>query len=175
MANLSASTCLLPLSIILMLVGFRSDAAAATYSSHFCDNSTSFTPNGTYQANIRTLLLYLSSNTSTSKNGFYNTTAGQDPNLVYGTFLCRGDVSANLCRDFVANASKDIARRCLTEKLGVIWYDECTVRYSDQNIFSIIREVPSTDQSSSVSVADKDGFNRVLSKRDENLNKSSFE
>ncbi|XP_021293802.1 cysteine-rich receptor-like protein kinase 25 [Herrania umbratica] len=148
--------------LLFTLLSF-SNEAAPTYSSYACDNSTTFAPNSTYQANIKTLLSSLSSNTSSSKNGFYNTTAGQDPNLVYGTFLCRGDVSANLCQDCVASASNDIAQRCLTEKLGVIWYDECTVRYSDQNIFSIIREVPAVGKSSSASITDKDRFNQLLS------------
>ncbi|XVF27803.1 hypothetical protein REPUB_Repub14bG0140200 [Reevesia pubescens] len=150
--------------LLFTFLSFSSHGEAAPkYSSHYCDNSTTFTPNSTYQSNIKTLLSSLSSNTSSSKNGFYNTTAGKDPDLVYGTFLCRGDVSANLCQDCVASASNDIARRCVMEKLGVIWYDECTVRYSDQNIFSIIREVPGMDFSSSVSIANKDGFNQLLS------------
>ncbi|TYH13938.1 hypothetical protein ES288_A06G179200v1 [Gossypium darwinii] len=150
---------------LFMFLGITSHGKAApTYTSHYCDNTTSFTPNSTYQANIKTLLSSLSSNTNSSKNGFYNTTAGRDPNLVFGTFLCRGDVSANLCQKCVETASNDIARRCVTEKLGVIWYDECTVRYSDQNIFSIIREVPGMDNSSSVSIrGDKDRFDQLLS------------
>ncbi|KAK6268944.1 hypothetical protein QUC31_013104 [Theobroma cacao] len=147
--------------LLVILLSFSSEAAP-TYSSYACDNSTTFTPNSTYQANIKTLLSSLSSNISSSKNGFYNTTAGQDPNLVYGTFLCRGDVSANLCQDCVASASNEIAQRCLTEKMGVIWYDECTVRYSDQNIFSIIREVPGMDNSSSASITDKESFDQLL-------------
>ncbi|KAK6264891.1 hypothetical protein SCA6_020325 [Theobroma cacao] len=147
--------------LLVILLSFSSEAAP-TYSSYACDNSTTFTPNSTYQANIKTLLSSLSSNISSSKNGFYNTTAGQDPNLVYGTFLCRSDVSANLCQDCVASASNEIAQRCLTEKMGVIWYDECTVRYSDQNIFSIIREVPGMDNSSSASITDKESFDQLL-------------
>ncbi|KAK8575357.1 hypothetical protein V6N12_063032 [Hibiscus sabdariffa] len=151
--------------LLLIFLSFSSHGEAApTYISHYCDNITSFTPNSTYQANIRTLLSSLSSHSNSSTNGFYNTTAGRDPDLVYGTFLCRGDVSADLCRKCVEIASNDIARRCVTEKLGVIWYDECTVRYSDQNIFSIIREVPWMDISSSESIqGDKDGFNQLLS------------
>ncbi|KAL4366613.1 hypothetical protein GQ457_05G030220 [Hibiscus cannabinus] len=151
--------------LLFIFLSFSSHGEAApTYTSHYCDNITSFTPNSTYQANIRTLLSSLSSHSNSSTNGFYNTTAGRDPDLVYGTFLCRGDVSAHLCRKCVEIASNDIARRCVTEKLGVIWYDECTVRYSDQNIFSIIREVPGMDISSSESIqGDKDGFNQLLS------------
>ncbi|KAL4367245.1 hypothetical protein GQ457_05G030210 [Hibiscus cannabinus] len=151
--------------LLFIFLSFSSHGEAApTYISHYCDNFTSFTPNSTYQANIRTLLSSLSSHSNSSTNGFYNTTAGRDPDLVYGTFLCRGDVLAHLCRKCVEIASNDIARRCVTEKLGVIWYDECAVRYSDQNIFSIIREVPWTDISSSESIqGDKDGFNQLLS------------
>ncbi|KAE8714921.1 Cysteine-rich receptor-like protein kinase 25 [Hibiscus syriacus] len=162
MASLYANIVFVFLFIFLCFT--RHGEAAPTYTSHFCDNATSFKPNSTYQANMKALLSSLSSHTNSSKNGFYNTTAGRDPNLVYGTFLCRGDVSADLCRKCIAMASNDIARRCVTEKVGVIWYDECTVRYSDQNIFSIIREVPGMDISSSKSIqGDKDGFNQLLS------------
>ncbi|GMJ14610.1 cysteine-rich RLK (RECEPTOR-like protein kinase) 25 [Hibiscus trionum] len=162
MASLYATIVLVLLFIFLSFSNHGE--AAPTYTSHYCDNATSFTPNSTYQANIKALLSSLSSHTNSTKNGFYNTTAGRDPDLVYGTFLCRGDVSADLCRKCVEIACNDIAQRCVTEKLGVIWYDECTVRYSDQNIFSIIREVPGMDISSSKIIqGDKDGFNQLLS------------
>ncbi|GLT69649.1 hypothetical protein SLA2020_417850 [Shorea laevis] len=55
---------------------------------------------------------------------------------VYGLFLCRGDLSADACRDCAADATKDVVDRCPNEQVAVAWYDECMLRYSNQDIFS---------------------------------------
>ena len=96
----------------------------------WCVNTT-YNPNSstgsTYTENLNFLLSTLSSNASlTSRNGFYNFTASHDPsNMVYGLFLCRGDVNPDVCGQCVANARGEILKTFLNRKTAFISHDEC--------------------------------------------------
>ncbi|KAH0858430.1 hypothetical protein HID58_086691 [Brassica napus] len=113
-----------------------------TYLFHICPNTTTFTRNSTYLTNLRTVLSSLSSPNAAYASRFDNATAGDDNNRVYGVFLCRGDVSAEICRDCVTFAANETLQRCPREKETVIWYDECMVRYSNQSIVGKMRVMP---------------------------------
>ncbi|CAL5344685.1 unnamed protein product [Camellia sinensis] len=137
--------------------------ATPTYLAIQCPNTTIYTPNSTYQSNLNTLFSSLSSDSTTSTNGFSNSTAGLNPpDTAYGLFLCRGDVSTTVCQDCVSFATTDVVQKCPNSKVVTIWYDECMLRYSNQSIFSI------SDQSFSVilnvkqNVADLTRFGEVL-------------
>ncbi|KAL7244047.1 hypothetical protein ACSBR1_016301 [Camellia fascicularis] len=100
-------------------------------------NTTTYTPNSTYQSNLNTLFSVLASK-STTINGFYNFTAGlSPPDIAYSLFLCRGDVSTQICQDCMATATKEVVQNCLNSKVVTIWHDECMLRYSNKSIFSI--------------------------------------
>ncbi|KAG5516588.1 hypothetical protein RHGRI_037342 [Rhododendron griersonianum] len=105
-----------------------------------CPNTTNtYAPNSTYHTNLNTLLSVLSSNSNNTSTGFYNFTAGSSPpDVAYGLFLCRGDLTPAACQDCVAYASRDIVERCPKSKWVTIWYDECMLRYSNASIFSIL-------------------------------------
>ncbi|XP_038690296.1 cysteine-rich receptor-like protein kinase 10 [Tripterygium wilfordii] len=122
--------------VFLFLLGLAvTSQADPNYVYHRCSNTTTFTPNSTYQSNLNLLLSSLASN-STSNNGFHNTTTGQTPDTIYGLFLCRGDVSTDVCQDCVTFATQDVVQRCPVEKVAVIWYDECLLRYSNRTFFN---------------------------------------
>ncbi|KAG5516563.1 hypothetical protein RHGRI_037320 [Rhododendron griersonianum] len=93
-------------------------------------NTTStYAPNSTYQTNLNTLFSVLSSNSNNASNGFYNFTAGSSPpDIAYGLFLCRGDLTATTCHDCVVYASKAVVAQCPTSKRVSIWYIECMLR-----------------------------------------------
>ncbi|KAI6705940.1 hypothetical protein NL676_008902 [Syzygium grande] len=74
--------------------------------------------------------------------GFYNTTEGEDPDKVYGLFLCRADVDTNLCQSCINSATSLIIERCPGQKEATIWYDECFVRYANRSFFSIMETLP---------------------------------
>ncbi|KAM3239251.1 hypothetical protein P3L10_014285 [Capsicum annuum] len=103
-----------------------------------CPNTTSYSPNSTYSSNLNALLSSLSSNSS-RPNGFYNTTVGDHAGseLVYGLFLCRGDVSTNVCQNCVSTAAKDVTSEsyCPNGKVAALWVDECLIRYSNESLF----------------------------------------
>ncbi|KAM7465170.1 hypothetical protein LguiB_012732 [Lonicera macranthoides] len=117
----------------------------ADYAYHVCPNTTTYTPNSTYQTNLNLLLFTLYSNATFSSNStnngtlFSTSTAGQNPpNIAYGLFLCRGDVTSTVCGDCVATVRTDITNRCPNQKSAVIWSNECMVRYSNASFFSTV-------------------------------------
>ncbi|KAB5533855.1 hypothetical protein DKX38_016941 [Salix brachista] len=123
----------------LLSLAIITQAQESTYLSHYCPNTTTYTRNNTYQAHLNLILPSLSSNATRSNiNGFYNVSAGQAPDVVYGMFLCRGNVSNSVCRNCVNFATTDVLERCPIEKVAMIWYDECELRYSNRNFFSAV-------------------------------------
>jgi hypothetical protein len=129
------------LLVISLLSLASGNEAAPTYSYHSC-SGTAFTDNSTYQSNLDLVLSSLSSN-ATLVTGFSNASASE----VSGLFLCRGDVNTTVCQDCVANAAKEILRRCPFQIGAIIWYDECLLRYSNESIFATINNGPRTSLS----------------------------
>ncbi|KAF5742202.1 cysteine-rich receptor-like protein kinase 10 isoform X2 [Tripterygium wilfordii] len=77
-----------------------------------------------------------------NSSGFYNTSAGQGLNAATAVFLCRGDVSSELCQSCVNVTSKDIVNRCPKVKEAILWYDECMLHYANRSIASGMEETP---------------------------------
>ncbi|CAN4092102.1 unnamed protein product [Withania somnifera] len=104
-----------------ILINGQDDSAPAL----LCPNTTSYTPNSTYSSNLKALLSSMSSNAS-RPNGFYNSSAGHTGSeLVYGLFLCRGDVSLDVCQNCVSTTTEDIISFCSNGKIAALWFDEC--------------------------------------------------
>ncbi|KAL3740605.1 hypothetical protein ACJRO7_021824 [Eucalyptus globulus] len=140
-----------------------STGVAAEYLYHDCPNSTLFTPNSTYQSNLDALLSSLAFATSNSTNGFANATAGQNPpDQVYGLFLCRGDLGTVMCSDCVATGKQEILERCPNQRVSVIWYNECMLRYSNEYIFSVMALKPSINMYKTANVTDSTRFVQLL-------------
>ncbi|XP_010448301.1 PREDICTED: cysteine-rich receptor-like protein kinase 7 [Camelina sativa] len=127
----------------------RASAQDHTYIYHNCPNTTTATATATatptysykstYFTNLKTLLSSLSSRNASYSTGFQNATAGQAPDRVTGLFLCRGDVSPEVCRSCVAFSVKESLTMCPNVKEVVLYYDECVLRYSHLNILSTLR------------------------------------
>ncbi|XP_050212569.1 cysteine-rich receptor-like protein kinase 10 [Mercurialis annua] len=144
-----------------VLTGAQSDPA--TYLYHICSNTTAFTPNSTYQSNRNLLFTALTSNAS-RPIGFYSVSTGRDPDDVYGSFLCRGDVSPDACRSCVTLATQETVERCPIEKKVIVWYDQCLLRYDNQSFFSRNDESPVVYlwNTQNVSGTDPGRFNTLL-------------
>ncbi|KAL7213369.1 hypothetical protein ACSBR2_015983 [Camellia fascicularis] len=94
-----------------------------------CDVSpTNYTQNSPFGNNLKSLLESLWSNTPLSQ-GFNSTVFGNSTDQVYGKALCRGDVTPEVCRDCVQNASQEIMTVCPTQN-AIIWHEFCQVQYS---------------------------------------------
>lgn len=96
-----------------------------------CSSNINYSSNSEFENNLRLLLNDLSSNTSrgTPLGGFYNTSAGENLDIVYGQTLCRGDVNPTVCQNCIKDASDRILNNCKSED-AIIWYELCQVRYS---------------------------------------------
>ncbi|EOA16195.1 hypothetical protein CARUB_v10004335mg [Capsella rubella] len=122
--------------IILFLFSFLTSFRVSAQSKNVCSNTTTYTRNSTYFTNLKTLLSTLSSDNASYSTGFQNATAGQDPDRVTGLFLCQGDVTPEDCRSCVTFSVNDVLSRCPNEREAVLYYEDCMLRYSDQNILS---------------------------------------
>ncbi|XP_056848087.1 cysteine-rich receptor-like protein kinase 10 [Raphanus sativus] len=116
----------------------RASAQDPTYLGYYCPDKPTYSSNSTYFNNLRTVLSSLYSHNASYSTGFQNATAGEDPDMVTGLFLCRGDVLAEVCRNCVAFVVKDTLDRCPDEENVVLYYDQCMVRYSNRNILSMV-------------------------------------
>ncbi|KAK9265385.1 hypothetical protein L1049_007347 [Liquidambar formosana] len=161
MASFHASVVTLVFLFILSLLSLTT-TAAPTYVYHFCTNASTYTPNSTYQANLNLLLSSLSSN-ATRDNGFYNSTVGRNsPDIAYGLFLCRGDGSTDVCRDCVTTASRELVERCPNQKVAIIWYDECLLRYSNGYIFATVAQDPRVSLLNEQNATEQDRLNQLV-------------
>ncbi|KAF2530479.1 hypothetical protein F2Q70_00032950 [Brassica cretica] len=135
---MSSCTSFIFLVLFSLLASIRAYAQNPGYTFHSCPNTTTYTRNSTYFTNLKTLLSSLSSPDASYSTGFQNATVGRDPDRVTGLFLCRGDVSPEVCRSCVAFSVNEILARCPNEKEVVLYYDECMLRYSHKNILSTL-------------------------------------
>lgn len=92
------------------------------------NNST--LPNNTYWKNLETLLSTVSSDPQLINYGFYNLSAGEEADRVNSVALCIGDISMDICKICVKESSQKILTVCPNEKAGIVWYDQCLLRYS---------------------------------------------
>nr|GMD91808.1 cysteine-rich receptor-like protein kinase 25 [Ipomoea batatas] len=123
-----------------LIMSFITKGDSASALRYYCNNSTSYTPNSTYKANLDTLLSNLFSNGTRNNNGFYQTTVGggASNDTVYGLFLCRGDASPEVCGGCVGDARERILELCSDGKTAMIWYDNCILRYSEESMLGIL-------------------------------------
>ncbi|GAU34491.1 hypothetical protein TSUD_388030 [Trifolium subterraneum] len=97
-----------------------------------CGESESTVNEDTFQTNKKTLLDSLASNV-VDHHGFYQTIVGKKSNKVYGTILCRGDISANNCSVCALNSTRVASNDCPKSRDVTIWFRWCFVRYSNSS------------------------------------------
>ncbi|CAH8354004.1 unnamed protein product [Eruca vesicaria subsp. sativa] len=151
------------LFLFSFLTSFRASAQDPTYIHHVCPNTSTFTRNSTYFANLRTLLSSLSSPNASYSTGFQNATSGQAPDSVTGLFLCRGDVMQEVCRRCISFAVNDTLNRCPNEREVTLYYEECMLRYSNGNILSTLNTSGKHDMSNNERItSNQTGFRDLL-------------
>ncbi|XWS12781.1 hypothetical protein CRYUN_Cryun37aG0119700 [Craigia yunnanensis] len=131
-------TLLLCLITIFGLISFITcqSLTLATYTYHYCLGPDNDTDTASYKSNLTALLDSISS--KASDHSFYNDSL----NGIYSLFLCRGDVSSNVCQVCVNNATQTLTQRCPSDKRAIIWYDQCMFRYSNINFFGLVQLLP---------------------------------
>ncbi|KAL4366889.1 hypothetical protein GQ457_05G030230 [Hibiscus cannabinus] len=139
-----------------------SEAAVVFLDNDCYSNTTTYTRNSPFHRNLNFLLSSFQSN-STRQTGFYNLTVGQHPpDTVYGLFLCRGDDTKEICRECVTSASKRILQLCPNRKTALVYYDECTLRYSNRSFFSAWEMQPALELLNTGNVSQPDRFMKLL-------------
>ncbi|XP_077224572.1 cysteine-rich receptor-like protein kinase 25 isoform X2 [Tasmannia lanceolata] len=131
-----------------------------------CD-SGNYTSGSQFETNLNHLLLSLT--TKTPLLGFYNTTSGENPNLLYGLAQCTGRASADDCQTCLNTSSSEIIRRCPNRKGAAIQLADCLLRYSDQPFFSRLRGYPRVWLSNPYKASNPDVFNQTLGALMKNL------
>ncbi|XP_010682925.3 cysteine-rich receptor-like protein kinase 44 [Beta vulgaris subsp. vulgaris] len=65
-----------------------------------------------------------------------------DPDVVYGLYQCRRDVSLQVCSECIQAAIVEITMKCYHRKEAIIWYRECMLRFANRNILSLNETFP---------------------------------
>ena len=150
-------------SLVTIALGFLISLSLPFAQPPVCSNKGTFSTNSTHDKNLNLLLSSLPSNT-TANGGFYNVTAGQDPNKVYTLALCRGDLDTTKCYNCVDKSSQDITKQCPNQKEAIIWGGACILRYSNRNIFGTMEVAPFqyVPNPNNISSTELDHFNQTL-------------
>ncbi|KAL8136699.1 hypothetical protein V2J09_002700 [Rumex salicifolius] len=144
-----------------------------TYFTEACRTKYgNYTTNGTYESNLKSVLISLQASNASSSN----TSTGSGADMVYGQYYCRGDISTQLCRDCIKEAAVAIFTNCSNFKGAVMWYEECTLRYLNQSMLGIMEELPYAFDPSIANVTDPEEFGVVLREtRDKVVETASYD
>ncbi|CAN7027592.1 unnamed protein product [Brassica rapa subsp. trilocularis] len=154
---------LLPLISVLIQIQCLTVQSQPVPLKQICSNVTgNFTVNTPYAVNLDRLVSSLSS-LRHNDNGFYNISLGDSDGKVNSILHCRGDVKPEDCTNCLAMAGKRLVTLCPVQKEAVIWYDKCTVRYSNRTLFKILEIYPQTSISGTRNfTGDRDGWEKSL-------------
>ncbi|KAH0691699.1 hypothetical protein KY289_019057 [Solanum tuberosum] len=102
-----------------------------------CSKPNNYSERSKFQSNLNRLL-YRSLYNNSSDFIYTKASEGEDPDKVYGLFLCRGDIAPKDCKNCIDVARERIQRECPLKKQAIIWFDECLVRYSNVSFASML-------------------------------------
>ncbi|KAL9321313.1 hypothetical protein ACSQ67_013152 [Phaseolus vulgaris] len=108
-----------------------------------CSEADYSDTDATFQTNLRSLLDSLASNV-VEHHGFYQNVAGKKANRVYGTVLCRGDISVSNCSDCTLNSTRVATNDCPMSNDVTIWFRWCFLRYSNESFFGDMQQAAVT-------------------------------
>ncbi|PIN24394.1 hypothetical protein CDL12_02875 [Handroanthus impetiginosus] len=119
---------ILLVSILILLPSVRSQ----DQNPHVCMRNGNYRSNSTYSANLNSSLSSLSTNMGNI--GFNNASVGRNPDQANAIALCRADTTLAQCRTCVENAAVGVLQFCPYQRQAIIWYELCTLRYSNEPI-----------------------------------------
>ncbi|KAH9748177.1 cysteine-rich receptor-like protein kinase 10 [Citrus sinensis] len=129
------------LAMLMLRTSWDAEAEVANpadYQYKFCPRGTNNTASIIYVYNLSKLF-----NRKLHEDGgnslYRNASVGDYPDKVYGLFLCRFDVSHQVCQNCIFDAIDILVESCNGTKEATIWYDICMVRYSN-NFFATTLE-----------------------------------
>ncbi|KAF3777361.1 putative cysteine-rich receptor-like protein kinase 23 [Nymphaea thermarum] len=140
---------------------------------HFCPSPSNYTATSTFSYNLDVVLQKLAARTPI--HGFSTTTAGKGPEKIYGLALCRGDVAGDDCKACMHNGVVEIRQLCPYQKQGILWYDNCMLRYSDVDFFASMDTQTKFYMWNTQNVSQPELFNYQLGKLMGKLSKEAAE
>ncbi|CAN8244988.1 unnamed protein product [Cochlearia groenlandica] len=157
---------LLPLISLLIQIQYLAVNSQPVPLNQICSNVTgNFTVNSPYAVNLHRLISSLSSSTflEPNDNGFYNISTGDSEEKVNAILQCRGDVKSKDCIECVAMAGQRLVTLCPVQKEAIIWYDKCTVKYSNRSVYNRLEIFPQTSVTGTRNfTGDRDGWEKSL-------------
>ncbi|KAL5702957.1 hypothetical protein ACHQM5_028111 [Ranunculus cassubicifolius] len=132
-------------------------SAAQIFLTNLCLGGN-YTANSNFQDNLRLLLSDISNNTVHSNSLFYNDTVGRIPDSVYGLFQCRGDILPDDCKNCVKRAAERIMDLCPYRKESIVFYQECSLQYSNKLFVSTVQFEPTYQLNNPANFSDPDLF-----------------
>ncbi|PPR96131.1 hypothetical protein GOBAR_AA24536 [Gossypium barbadense] len=146
------------LPLFLAIHGLGADP----FFQHSCISTAgNYSANSTYQANLNTIFSQLTSQ-SDFNYGFYNLSAGRDPNQVNAIALCRGDRNQEDCNSCLNESISELSQRCPFSKEVVGWSEFCTLRYAHRTLFGDMETSPDSCLYNTQNVTNVDEFNQAL-------------
>ncbi|KAJ1376490.1 Serine/threonine-protein kinase, active site [Sesbania bispinosa] len=126
----------LPLILFLILKSEANDQLSFLY--HDCNEIHGNITRGSNYGNNRDAVFQKIYTDTEIDYGFYNFSYGKDSDKVNAIGLCRGDVKPDVCRSCLYKSAVLLSERCSAQKEAIGYYDNCTLRYSNDSIFGIM-------------------------------------
>ncbi|GAU14938.1 hypothetical protein TSUD_47310 [Trifolium subterraneum] len=106
---------------------------------HACNQDLgNFTKGSVYENNRDNVVEQIYSNKEINY-GFYNVSYGEEPDRVNAIGFCRGDVNPTNCRECLRTSAVLLTDRCPLQKEAIGYYDLCTLRYSNNSLFGVMK------------------------------------
>ncbi|CAN6211872.1 unnamed protein product [Urochloa humidicola] len=105
-----------------------------TYPFTVCGSSTFYNANSTYEAQLDVAAATIPKNASTSPELYATAVVGAVPEQLWAMGLCRGDINGTTCFTCLTQAFLDLPNYCSYQKDASIYYDACTLHYSDVHV-----------------------------------------
>lgn len=126
--------------ILLFILPTISTAYFSDFKIKDCDyGEGNYIKGSQYHQNLELLLKNLSnSNLDLPEKGYFKDIQGSfnGSNQVFGHAMCRGDVQLpEDCRRCLKHIKTEIGKLCPNKKNAAVLYDDCFLRYSNQNFF----------------------------------------
>lgn len=136
--------------------------------SHTANASVSF------QTNLNPLLSDF--NQQSSIAGYYNTSLGDGPDRVYGYYMCRGDVSLQVCNSCILNGTQFASEADCEHVDGIFDSEMCIFRYSNRSTYGLWEATSLVFDFIEANVSNYHQFNQTLSTTMEELiNDAAYE
>ncbi|EPS66204.1 hypothetical protein M569_08573 [Genlisea aurea] len=142
----------------LLLIIFNSLAGVEAQGFSFCGDYN--TTRSSYRRNLDSVLSSLPADIAGA--GFFSSSAGQDPDRVTATALCRADVQSGDCRDCVGNATSELVAACPFNGEAISYRNLCVVRFSNRSIAGALAVSPGILLRNNENASDAQRFSRDL-------------